>query len=220
MCPIFLRLRRKSNSIVVKLMLYQIYPALQHSPSLCVISATIGHNVYQPPSNYILIAGTPTHISGMVRLVVPTVEVIAPDGSKSLWIVALPYCEAVEAVRKVIPADHTAELAVRRLMRSSPKLARLRPGEVRKVEPTFPKRPTYTNRLTKRSVRKDKRHDTPLSEYRAYAVARDGRIIALKEMICRDDREALATAKRLARYSDIEVWNGDRFIIRLVRANK
>jgi hypothetical protein len=152
----------------------------------------------------------------MVRLAIPTVEVIAPDGTKSLWVVAVPYCEAVEAVRKVIPSDHTAELAVRRL-RSSPKLARLRPGEVRKIEPTFPKRPTYTNWLTKGSVRKDKRHDAPPSEYRAYAVARDGRIIALKEMICRDDREALATAKRLARHSDIEVWNGDRFIVRLIR---
>jgi len=162
--------------------------------------------------------GTATHISGMVRVAIPIVEVIAPDGSKSLWGVALPYCEAVEAVKKVVPPNHTAELALRR-WRSSPRLGRLRPGEVRKMEPTFPKRRTYPNLLTPMTAGKDTSHSPPVSEYRAYAVARDGRIIGIKEMICPDDREALATAKRLARYSDIEVWNGDRFIIRLVRPN-
>jgi hypothetical protein len=87
------------------------------------------------------------------------------------------------------------------------------------MEPTFPKRRTYPNLLTPMTAGKDTSHSPPVSEYRAYAVARDGRIIGIKEMICPDDREALATAKRLARYSDIEVWNGDRFIIRLVRPN-
>jgi hypothetical protein len=151
----------------------------------------------------------------MVRLAIPTVEVIAPDGSKTLWVVALPHREAVEAVRKVIPPDHAAELAGRRLQ-SSPKVARLQPGEVRKIEPSPPKRPTYP----KMTVRKDTRHDPLVSEYRAYAVARDGGIMGFKEMVCRDDRQALAMAKRLARHSDIELWNGDRFIIRLFRKNK
>jgi hypothetical protein len=35
-------------------------------------------------------------------------------------------------------------------------------------------------------------------------------------MICSDDGEAVAKAKRLTKYYDIEVWNGDRFVIRLV----
>jgi hypothetical protein len=33
-------------------------------------------------------------------------------------------------------------------------------------------------------------------------------------MICSDDGEAVAKAKRLTKYYDIEVWNGDRFVIR------
>jgi len=155
----------------------------------------------------------------MVRIAIPTVEVIAPDGSKSLWAVALPYHEAVEAVRKVIPVDHAAELSGRRLQRS-PKLVPLRPGEVRRIEPTYPKRPTYPNWLAKTTVRKKTRRDRPVSEYQARAIGRDGRIMGFREMICRDDREALATAKRLARHSDIEVWNGELFVVRLFRAKK
>jgi len=148
----------------------------------------------------------------MVRLAIPTVEVTAPDGSKTLWVVALPYSEAAAAVREVIPPDHTAELSFRRLP-SSPKLARLHPGEARKIEPLVPRRPSYPDWLAKLTIRKGKR-------YRAYAVARDGHIMAVKQMICSDDSEALAEAKRLARHSDVEVWNGDRFIIRLVRVPK
>jgi hypothetical protein len=75
------------------------------------------------------------HCIGMARVATPTVEVTAPDGTKSLWAAALSHSEAVAAVRKVIPADHSAELALRRVSRSSPKLDGLRPGEVRQVEP-------------------------------------------------------------------------------------
>jgi hypothetical protein len=69
----------------------------------------------------------------MVRRVA-TVEVTSPDGSKSLWVVALPHGEAVAAVRTVIPPDHIAELSIRRLPVSRKKLDGLRPGEVRKIE--------------------------------------------------------------------------------------
>jgi hypothetical protein len=62
-----------------------------------------------------------------------TVEVVAPDGTKSFWVVALPHSEAVRAVRKIIPTDHKAELSMLRLQ-SSPKLDGLRPGEIRKIE--------------------------------------------------------------------------------------
>jgi hypothetical protein len=62
-----------------------------------------------------------------------TVEVVAPDGTKSFWVVALPHSEAVGAVRKVIPTDHKAELSMLRLQ-SSPKLDGLQSGEVRKIE--------------------------------------------------------------------------------------
>jgi hypothetical protein len=55
-----------------------------------------------------------------------------------------------------------------------------------------------------------------LFEYRAYAVGRDGHFIQCDEMICRDDGEAIAKAKSLIRDSDIEIWNRNRFVIRLV----
>ena len=80
----------------------------------------------------------------MVRLAIPTVEVVAPDGTKSLWVVALPHNEAVAAVRNVLPSDHTAELSIRSL-RSSPNLERLRPGEVRKMESTAPSKTLDTD---------------------------------------------------------------------------
>ena len=67
----------------------------------------------------------------MVRRVV-VVEVTSPNGIKSLWAVARPHSEAVAAVRMVIPADHTAELSIRRLLGSQKKL--VGPGEVRKIK--------------------------------------------------------------------------------------
>jgi hypothetical protein len=69
----------------------------------------------------------------MVRRVA-TVEVTSPDGTKSLWAVALPHSEAVAAVRIVIPPDHIAELSIRRLLGSQKKPDGLRLGEVRKIE--------------------------------------------------------------------------------------
>jgi hypothetical protein len=67
----------------------------------------------------------------MVRLLLPAVEVTAPDGTKSLWVAATPYREAVAAVRRVIPKDHWAELSVRRPLRNP---LGLRPGEIRLME--------------------------------------------------------------------------------------
>jgi hypothetical protein len=63
---------------------------------------------------------------------IPMVEVIAPDGSKSLWVAALPQDTAVAAVQRVIPENHVATLSSRRLT-LSPRYG-LRPGEVRKVK--------------------------------------------------------------------------------------
>jgi hypothetical protein len=39
-------------------------------------------------------------------------------------------------------------------------------------------------------------------------------------MICRDDTEAVTKAKRLLSDSDIEVWNRNRFVIRLVHESR
>jgi len=60
------------------------------------------------------------------------VEVIAPDGQKSLWIAAVAKADAVDAVKQVIPTGHVARLTQRRvtITRKSEVLQR---GEVRRV---------------------------------------------------------------------------------------
>lgn len=158
----------------------------------------------------------------MARVVTPTVEVLAPDGTTSLWAVALPHSEAVAAVRSVIPPDHVAELSIRRLRRS-PRLDGLRPGEVRKIEAmTHPKPQSDPSQLATSTIdiAKGKRAGSPRAEYRAYAVASDGHFMGFKEIVCGDDDGAVAKAKRLINNFDIEVWNGDRFVIRLLHRPK
>jgi len=43
------------------------------------------------------------------------VEVIAPDGRKSLWIAVVEMAKAVEAVKQVIPPNYVATLTKQRL---------------------------------------------------------------------------------------------------------
>jgi hypothetical protein len=59
------------------------------------------------------------------------VEVTTPDGRREYWAAAVPCHDAIDAVRKMIPADHVAELS---LFRLPSKLGLLRRGEVRKVQ--------------------------------------------------------------------------------------
>jgi hypothetical protein len=68
-----------------------------------------------------------------VRSKIPMVEVIAPDGRKSLWVAAVAKASAVDAVKQVIPTDHVARLTQRRvtITRKSEVLQR---GEVRRVK--------------------------------------------------------------------------------------
>ena len=154
----------------------------------------------------------------MVRVVIPTVEVVAPDGTKSFWVAALPHSEAVAAVRTLIPPDHAAELLILRVRHSQKGLS---PGEVRKSEP-LPVRKSSSGRNRRaepiNGIAKPESPDFPrtLPEYRAYAVGSDG-LMGFKKIICRDDDEAVAKARRLAKGYDMEIWNGDRFVIRLVQ---
>lgn len=55
-----------------------------------------------------------------------------------------------------------------------------------------------------------------VAEYRVCTVGADGHFTESREMICRDDGEAVARAKRMIDGHDIEVWNGNRFVIRLL----
>jgi hypothetical protein len=155
-------------------------------------------------------------ISAMVRFAISTVEVIAPDGIKSHWVVALPHRAAVAAVRQVIPPDHSAELSIRRFPAEG-----LRPGEVREVEPiAHPKCPNDPNQTVRSIIGTATAEPAESSgkalEYRIYAVGSDGHFVGCNEMICRNDDEAIAQAKRLVVDSDIEIWNHHRFVIRLV----
>ena len=152
----------------------------------------------------------------MARIVVSTVEVITPDGTKSLWAVAVPHTKAIAAVRKVIPPDHIAQLSIIRSLQNSATLRGLLPGEARKIGALTKIRPIAKS-INAGPKHKPRVSTRAVSDYRAYALGRDGRILAFKEMRCLDDREAIAEAKRLTKKFDIEVWNGDRFVFRLVR---
>jgi hypothetical protein len=59
-----------------------------------------------------------------------------------------------------------------------------------------------------------------VGEYRVYSVGTDGHFTESREMICRDDGEAVAKAKRLQDGHNVEVWSGNRFVIRLIRNPK
>jgi hypothetical protein len=58
-----------------------------------------------------------------------------------------------------------------------------------------------------------------MTEYRAYTVGLDGTSQA-EPLVCRDGGEAIAKAQRLVDGHDVEVWSGDRFVIRLERTQK
>jgi hypothetical protein len=55
-----------------------------------------------------------------------------------------------------------------------------------------------------------------MAEYRTYTVGLDGHFVRSQALICADDAEAIEKAKRFVDGHDIELWSGDRFIIRLI----
>jgi len=71
-------------------------------------------------------------MSPNVRTKIPVVEVIAPDGRKSLWVAAVTMAKAVAAVKEVIPPNHVAILTKQRLTIGR-KSVELRRGEVRRI---------------------------------------------------------------------------------------
>lgn len=53
-------------------------------------------------------------------------------------------------------------------------------------------------------------------EYRAYTIGRDGHIFQAEPMICENDEAAIARGRQLlGSEHTIEIWSGDRFVIRL-----
>ena len=66
------------------------------------------------------------------RTKIPVVEVITPDGRRSLWVAAVAMAKAVAAVKEVIPSSYVATLTKQRLTITR-KSEVLRRGEVRKI---------------------------------------------------------------------------------------
>ena len=52
-------------------------------------------------------------------------------------------------------------------------------------------------------------------DYRAYFVGSDGHFVRFVGLSCSDDVDAIEQARRLIEDQDIELWSGERFIIRL-----
>ena len=67
------------------------------------------------------------------RTKIPVVQVIAPDGRRSLWVAAVAMAKAVAAVKEVIPTSYVATLTKQRLTITR-KSEVLRRGEVRRIE--------------------------------------------------------------------------------------
>ena len=56
-----------------------------------------------------------------------------------------------------------------------------------------------------------------MADYRAYTVGPDGHFVGYEPLVCGSDKEAIEQAKRLVDGHDLELWSGDRFIVRLER---
>jgi hypothetical protein len=55
-----------------------------------------------------------------------------------------------------------------------------------------------------------------MPEYCIYAVGDDGRLVVGENVVCADDQEASEKAKQAANYHDVELWEGGRFIVRVL----
>jgi hypothetical protein len=54
-----------------------------------------------------------------------------------------------------------------------------------------------------------------MAEYRAYTVGLNGHFIGFDAFECSDDPEAIKMAKRMIDGHAIELWQGERFVVRL-----
>ena len=56
-------------------------------------------------------------------------------------------------------------------------------------------------------------------DYRVYFVGSDGHFVRFVGLSCSDDAEAIEQARRLIEDQDIELWSGERCIVRLQKQN-
>ena len=57
-----------------------------------------------------------------------------------------------------------------------------------------------------------------MAEYRAYLVGDDDHFVAFRAHVFDSDTDATVWAKQLVHLHDIELWSGERFVVRLNRA--
>ena len=57
--------------------------------------------------------------------------------------------------------------------------------------------------------------ENSMAEYRVYVIGDDGHIVSAHPLICDDDAGAVEQATAFLADRSIEVWSGDRFVIRL-----
>jgi hypothetical protein len=56
-----------------------------------------------------------------------------------------------------------------------------------------------------------------MTEYRAYTVGLEGRLISYEQLSYSNDAEAVAAAQQLLGKYDMELWSGGRLVMRLAR---
>ena len=54
-----------------------------------------------------------------------------------------------------------------------------------------------------------------MADYRAYTVGSDGHFIDYQVFVCDNDADATERARQLVNGRDMELWSGERFIVRL-----
>jgi hypothetical protein len=54
-----------------------------------------------------------------------------------------------------------------------------------------------------------------MTDYRAYTVGPDGHFIPSRTFICGNDADAIVWAKQLVDGHDVELWSGERMVIKL-----
>jgi hypothetical protein len=54
-----------------------------------------------------------------------------------------------------------------------------------------------------------------MAEYRAYTVGIDGHFVGFEPLICDNDHDAVSKATSLVDGHDVELWSGERLVVRL-----
>jgi hypothetical protein len=54
-----------------------------------------------------------------------------------------------------------------------------------------------------------------MTEYRAYFVGGDGHFVSFRAFVCEGDADAAVWASQLVDGHDVELWSGERFVVKL-----